>query len=266
MNHAARGFSMIELLVSIGIIALLLGLLLPSLGGARSASRQTVALVNGRSIAQSFELYAEANADAYPFIERTGGFFGTGENVFFEWYPKNTFVGTSDPFALCWAWPALISTVTPWEEAFKTWASVGADTDLPKREDLSLGGGQDTGDDALSGRIGWRMTRAFLCDPRGLRPGALASDAAIRGAKRRDVRFPAQKAMLFDAQLAFLREPPEIVSGHYNAPAPIAFADGHAELRNPVDATEPAVNILPERGPSSVKLHDTMSGLEGVDY
>lgn len=55
----ARGFTLIELLVVISIIALLLGILLPSLAGAREASRRTVCTSNLRSIGTGLQMYLD---------------------------------------------------------------------------------------------------------------------------------------------------------------------------------------------------------------
>ena len=69
LRHArtrGRGFTLIELLVVIGIIAVLLGILLPSLGRAREHARRTNCLSNLRSIGQSLFAYANAYRDRLP--------------------------------------------------------------------------------------------------------------------------------------------------------------------------------------------------------
>jgi prepilin-type N-terminal cleavage/methylation domain-containing protein/prepilin-type processing-associated H-X9-DG protein len=55
------GFSMVELLVTIGIIALLIAILLPVVSHVRMAARGTACLSNLRQWAQSFELYLNNN-------------------------------------------------------------------------------------------------------------------------------------------------------------------------------------------------------------
>jgi len=51
------GFTLIELLVVIAIIAVLVGILIPSLAGARSASRRIKCLTNLKGFGIAFELY-----------------------------------------------------------------------------------------------------------------------------------------------------------------------------------------------------------------
>ena len=61
-----RGFSLIELLVTISIIAVLIGILLPALPRVLDAARRTGCAANLRSIGQTLELYKDDNSGAYP--------------------------------------------------------------------------------------------------------------------------------------------------------------------------------------------------------
>jgi prepilin-type N-terminal cleavage/methylation domain-containing protein len=61
-----NGFTLVELLVVIGIIALLIAILLPSLNKARESARRTACLSNLRQVHQSYMLYALSNKDEMP--------------------------------------------------------------------------------------------------------------------------------------------------------------------------------------------------------
>jgi prepilin-type N-terminal cleavage/methylation domain-containing protein len=60
----ARGFSLIELLVVISIVALLVALLLPALGRARELARESQCVSNARQLALASRLYAQDSRDA----------------------------------------------------------------------------------------------------------------------------------------------------------------------------------------------------------
>ena len=60
-RHRHRGFSLIELIVVIGIIAVLLGLLFPTLAGTRASSKAIVCQSNMRQIGVAMAAYANEN-------------------------------------------------------------------------------------------------------------------------------------------------------------------------------------------------------------
>lgn len=73
-THPQRkdGFTLVELLVVIGIIALLVGILLPALNKAREAARQTQCLSNVRQIATYAIMYATDNHGIMPGVQMGG--------------------------------------------------------------------------------------------------------------------------------------------------------------------------------------------------
>src|SRR5262245_1864782 len=62
----SRGFTLVELLVVIGIIAVLIGILLPSLSKAQESARRTQCLSNLRQLGMSLTEYALRNKDQVP--------------------------------------------------------------------------------------------------------------------------------------------------------------------------------------------------------
>ena len=76
-TNTRRGFTLIELLVVIAIIALLIGILLPTLARARQQGRMLKSLANCRSLLTAQAMYKSDNKERPPNrMSRKGGSFG----------------------------------------------------------------------------------------------------------------------------------------------------------------------------------------------
>src|SRR4051794_9300903 len=78
MNHTSqytrRAFTLVELLVVIGIVALLISVLLPALTKARAAANTSACLSNLRQMAQAWNMYLAGNQTRLPeYIWQPGG-------------------------------------------------------------------------------------------------------------------------------------------------------------------------------------------------
>ena len=65
--RTTRGFTLVELLVVIGIIALLIAILMPALSRARQQAKTVQCLSNLRQVGIAMEIYARENRNRFPF-------------------------------------------------------------------------------------------------------------------------------------------------------------------------------------------------------
>jgi prepilin-type N-terminal cleavage/methylation domain-containing protein len=93
-TNKTKGFTLVELLVVIGIIALLISILLPSLNRARETANRVKCASNLRQVGQAIQLYANENRGAYP-----RAFYNVGSATASGGFTvTNAGFGQSDPF------------------------------------------------------------------------------------------------------------------------------------------------------------------------
>ena len=102
-----RAFTLVELLVVIGIIAVLVSILLPTLGRAREQARMTKCLSNLRQIGLAMTMYTNENRGYFP----APGISGAGmPDDWIYWQPGAMSIKAS--FCLTWLEPISLAGIT----------------------------------------------------------------------------------------------------------------------------------------------------------
>lgn len=215
-GQRGRGFTLIEMLVSIAIVAVVLGLAIPALRYARDSARTAQCLTNSRQIAASINTFAGSNRDRFP-ENRTM----VSDREYITWRGKFQEDG-------------YISSAESWQ--CPSHRNPGPQSEFGYSEDGITCVGDVTSSYALNGHVLWRA-------------GITDDDA-----RRRDtvIRRPSHTILIAETNRAFsdLRVSKPNIANYYNDwPGPYgywhqgeavySFQDGHAEVIGLLDTGNP---------------------------
>lgn len=249
------GFTITELLVSIGLLGILLSILLPAVGGAKARAGELKSLSNARGIAMSMQAYADTFG-VYSFARAGESPVGTsfpfpeGLAPEWDWVPwrePNGGRGYAGHWPLSTFWPGLVGLIAPWSENEETWRSPGQDRDAD-----------------IVRMPSYEYSNSFIASPSLWMSGTPIDNSLLAPTTPSMVSHPTRKVLVWDDELAYLSRRPEGINGFLNHGAPMAFVDQHAEVRNPLDAVPGFPNPLAEG--RARQLHDTPAGVLGRDF
>lgn len=237
------GFTLVELLVTIGVISVLIAIAIPALRGVKIQSQQTVALSDLRQIGLSISMYTDDSFGYYPFCEPdTPHLIGPPHDPF-----GIIVVGDEDPWSLSYLWPTLMHRIAPWDDNYSTWVGVG------QRQ----GSRPWLREEGTSWLLpSYTMSNAFVATPETWAESGIARIQAVRPTH---VRYPSSKVIFFDSGRPYLRGDESI-----DRPRGVLMVDGSAAMVSDEDAAEPVMNRITQTTPR--RYHDTPNGFNGRDF
>lgn len=186
-----RGFTLVELLVAVGIIALLLTMLLPAMQGARKQARLILCLSNLRQFAIAAQTYALNYNDHYPFAQVK-------------------VLTPTERITACWDFTTIKNRASGEVrlEAGLLWQGEAIPEEI--QQCPSFDGASNTANDPYTG---YNYNYSYIGGTASIKTvGAVTSRTVTGSARSGDVRRPYQTALFGDGQWAdgankFMRSP-----------------------------------------------------------
>jgi prepilin-type N-terminal cleavage/methylation domain-containing protein len=240
-----HGFTLIELLVAIGVVAILLGLLLPTLGTARVRAGETKALAQIRDLGITMELYLQSHRSVYPWHEPGEPYIYAPPGL-----PAGGLMTTSDdPWSMRYLWADTMHQVAPWQEHYVSW--------LGARPALDANALPWRGSEGYGAYPAYEYSNSFIGDPACWLPTGNARPRPIR---QPAVRFPSSKALMYDRARNYLT-----IATRDNPRRAVLAADASAAMRDDREAAPPVQNrARPNMG--VMIYQDTPGGVLGRDF
>lgn len=244
MSHR-HGFTLIETLVSIAVVAVLLGLLMPSMMRTRVLAYEAKSISQIRDIGVTIEIYLQREREVYPW-------HAPGEPYYYApaGMPAGSIFSSDDPWSMRYFWPTTMHDVAPWPEHYVGW--LGARPNLSPDHAPWQGAGSDA-----ARYPAFYYSNSFIGDPACW---LTVGNPLPRPVRQAMIRFPSSKALMYDQTLNYLpiayRDEPRRA---------VLASDGSAGVRHDRDAL-PAVSNRARPGMPAEAYQDTQGGVYGRDF
>ncbi len=238
-----RGFTLIEVFVTLAVATVLISLIAPAIQGARLRGRATGALADIQAVAQGTIMYVHARRDLFPYAGRPG-----------EPFTPVVINGVESPQEYLYAHAAFVpNLVRPYLDKGLTLSFLGEN--MTPEETAALV-------DAPSPIARFWFTQATATDPTFWSLGGPSHFSLARATRDSEVRFPAQKVLLHSLSL----DPTtgqRAIRGHRFRGVAWAMMDASARTLPRAQDMTPSFSrpwgIVPLRGIA------TEHGLHGID-
>lgn len=266
-------FTLIEMMVTVAVIAVLLGIALPALRSARIAADSAACQVNLSSIAKLQAAYAASNNGQFPNALESG-------IAWVEWRYNNAWYGTGATLAQSDWWPGPLSAKGYYDSNEPT---QGMACPVVRRNWLDNRLSDTDSDD--SPERSYRYSPAMFTEAKLWNPDDQSADQARReryGADRYrksvridEVKFPSHKVVMSEKEDnhgrgALFGDPGLLDSEKAMAKANVSFVDGHVDRVEPYRARKSLIvnweYIWLPNGLGAIPFNAAADGHRGRDY